>query len=140
MKRLALALAGMAAVSIAIFPAQAAVPDRYAFRGGIVRLGSAPELHDDAGHAPLGITRVYVTADCDLRIVLRDQPGDRIITQEAEEDSALLALGIEAGIDGGATSATVSLWRDGEHVCADDPIFADAHADVRLAFHVWGAP
>jgi hypothetical protein len=133
-----LALTGV--LSIAIFPTRGGTAERQAIRGGIVRLGADPWLHDDDGHAPVGITRVYVTSSCDLRVVLRDQPGDRITTQTAEEDSALLSHDIAAGIDGGAESATVSLWRRGEHVCVDDPMLDGLNADVRLEFVVWGQP
>jgi hypothetical protein len=139
MRRLGLSIALLALVSIFIYPpAQGGMSERVSIKAAIVRLGSDLYVHDDGGHAPLGIARLLVTDACDLRVVLRGAPEDRISTWVADEDAQLARFDILAGISGGASSATVVLWHDGEHVCVTDPMFDAANADVGLLFITWG--
>lgn len=110
--------------------------ERTLIRGGVVRLGPGWYLHENGRHEPVGIERLELVNGCQLHVVLAAEEHDRIITAIADEDAELSGLRVQAGIHGGARSAVVQLWRDGEQVCVDDPMFEGERADVWLMFAV----
>lgn len=49
--------------------------------------------------------------------------GDDIIAAIADEDEAMVRLGVTAGVSGGGQYANIHLYRNGKPICADNPIF-----------------
>jgi hypothetical protein len=112
------------------------VQDRVVHKEGVLRIGPGFYFHDDAKHAVLGIEGISLLNGCDLRVALRDKPGDQILSAIAEEDAEMASLGITAGFYGGASSATMEMYRNGNKLCVNDPFLSDKNADVWIRFDV----
>lgn len=134
---LVLLAAAIAAGARSADSANTGYQDRLVHQGGVVRLGTDWFLHDDGGHQPVGITSLYLTNEgCDLRVVLNNPDGSQIVTTSVDEDAQSGELNITAGVSGGSQAATVRMFRNGEHICIDDPIFDGRLMDLWLYFLV----
>jgi len=102
------------------------VQNRIVIRGGVLRLGESIYIHDNSTHASVGIARLeWAPNHCDI-VVVTDavDATDEVIAATAEEDESISKLGIQAGISGGGSKATIFLYKyNGEHVCANDSRF-----------------
>ena len=97
--------------------------NRIVIRGGVIRLGTNVYIHDNATHASVGLTKIRLAGGCDLRVYTDRANDEEVVSAIAEEDETISRLGIQAGVTGGVTYATVFLYRNGKHICADDKLF-----------------
>jgi hypothetical protein len=127
------AITSIIVATLAVAATTIAAQDDITIRGGVVRLGASPELHNDAKHRPVGIKSISLLDNCDLRVILVNDGDNRIVTITVDEDAQLASMGIIAGAYGGASSFTVEMWKHGERVCANDAIFDGANVDLWLS-------
>ena len=127
------ALAAILLIVANPWPAESATPGKTVVKGAVVRLGPDLHIHKNAKHAPIGIRSVTVK-DCDLYVWLSAKPGDKIVTMSADPHASLAPLDVRVGIRGGATRATLRLWRGNERICPKDKALAGT--DVWLMFVV----
>ena len=114
--------AAYAAFSLNSVPA-AESQNRILVRGGVVRLGTTVQLHTNSTHAAVGITGITLVNKCDLRINFDRNAGEQVISAQADEDERVSQLQVQAGISGGTGYANVLLYRNGQHICANNSIF-----------------
>jgi hypothetical protein len=114
--------AAYAAFSVNSVPA-AGSQDRILVRGGVVRLGTTVQLHTNSTHAAVGITGISLVNRCDLRIAFDRGVGEQVVSAQADEDERVSQLQVQAGISGGNGYANVYLYRNGQHICANNSIF-----------------
>lgn len=120
------AVNGVGAATQLLATHEAGVQDRITVRGGVIRLGTHIYVHDNDTHASVGIRSLsWAPNRCDL-VINTDavDQTDEIIAAIAEEDESISRMGIQAGISGGGSKATIFLYRyDGRHICANDRRF-----------------
>jgi hypothetical protein len=120
----AVLLASQTIGAAVLLPAQG-VQDSVVVRGGVIRLGTSVYIHDNAGHAAIGLKRVTLYNGCDAR-VYTDRGDEEIVAAIAEEDETLSRLQVQAGISGGNEYATIYLYRNGTHICANNRMFGSS--------------
>ena len=92
-------------------------------RGGVIRLGTSVYALDNSTHAVVGITDITLLNNCTLRLTTDWVAPEKIMSAIVDEDETVSRLGVQAGISGGGQYATVYLYKNGQQVCANDPMF-----------------